>query len=208
MASRLQPERRGRGSGAPMIPAATAAHGTFLRMTPGEPSLEERLAVALPPLTDRGRRRAVDEGWHLELLDARDPDEREALIRLAHPDLDDAIEEGVEELRVNGVPMNPRLHLAIHEMVATQIIDGDPPEVFETARRLLALGRDPHVVLHMLASVASTQIWMALHERQEFQREDHLAALAALPESWDEQARPKPARSGDRSSASRRRRRR
>ena len=40
----------------------------------------------------------------------------------------------------------------IHEIVATQIMDDDPPEVFETASRLIALGRDPHEVLHMLGS--------------------------------------------------------
>ncbi|HEX8155829.1 MAG TPA: DUF1841 family protein [Solirubrobacteraceae bacterium] len=167
-----------------------------------------RLEFALPPLDDRARRRAIAEDWHLELLDPEDPDERALLIRLAHPDLDEAIEQGVDELLVDGMPMNPRLHLIIHEMVATQIIDDDPPEVFDTARRLLALGRDPHEVLHMLGSVASTEIWTAMHERREFKREDLLAALAALPEAWDEQARPAPARPARQPSRAARRRRR
>lgn len=179
-----------------------------LRVTPGESTLQARIAVALPPLDDRARRRAPDQDWHPEMLDANDPDERAMLIRLAHPDLDEAIEQGVAELRVAGVLMNPRLHLIVHEMVAAQIVDGDPPEAFETAQRLLALGRDPHEVLHMLGSVASTQIWTALHERDPFRREDHLKALAALPESWDEQARPSPPRPRSRSSGAQRRRRR
>jgi hypothetical protein len=165
-----------------------------LSVSPGDPSLQTRLEVALPPLDDRARRRAVAEDWHPELLDPEDPDERAVLIRLAHPDMDEAIEQGVEELRTGGTSINPRLHLVIHEMVATQIIDGDPQEVFDTARRLLALGRDPHEVLHMLGSVASTQIWTAMHDEHQFTREDQLAALAALPQSWDAQARRAPAR--------------
>jgi hypothetical protein len=176
--------------------APAAEHGARygLSVTPEDPSLETRLEVALPALDDRARRRAVAEDWHLELLDPADPDERAVLIRLAHPDLDEAIEQGVEELRMGGTSINPRLHLVIHEMVATQIIDGDPPEVLDTARRLLALGRDPHEVLHMLGFVASTQIWTAMHAGHQFTREDLLAALAALPESWDERARRAAAR--------------
>ena len=55
--------------------------------------------------------------------------------------------------------MHPRLHLMIHEVVATQIIDGEPPEMFKTADRLITVGRDPHDVLHMLRSIVSDQIW-------------------------------------------------
>lgn len=189
-----------------MIPATSAARYR-LRVTSPGPSLQARLAVALPPLDERARRRAIEQDWQPELLDAHDADDRAALIRLAHPDLDEAIAQNRAEPRVDGVPINPRLHLIVHEMVATQIIDDDPPEVFETAQRLLALGRDPHEVLHMLGSVASTQIWTALHEQQQFSREDHLAALAALPERWDAQARHEPARPPRRSSGAPRRRR-
>lgn len=201
---RVRPSRRDARC---RLPSGRAAR-YGLRVTSEEPSRAERLGAALPPLDDRARRRATAQGWHLEFLGADDPDERATLIQLAHPDLDEAIEQGVEELRVNGAPMSPRLHLTIHEIVATQIIDGDPPEVFETARRLLALGRDPHEVLHMLGSVVSTQIWTALHERHQLDREDHVAALVALPESWDEQIRSAPPRAGGRSSTARRRRRR
>src|SRR5665213_2055669 len=84
--------------------------------------------------------------------------------------------------------MNPRLHLMIHEIVATQIIDGDPPEMFETAERLIAAGRDRHAVLHMLGSTASEQIWSASHDRRLYDRTTHIAALAALPGSWDQMA--------------------
>jgi hypothetical protein len=153
-----------------------------------------RIAAAIPPLDAHARKRALAQDWHLSLLDASDPDERSVLIRLAHPTLDDAIERGEDELIVDGRVMNPRLHLMIHEIVATQIIDGDPPEMFETAERLTAGGRDRHDVLHMLGSTVSEQIWSATNDQRPYDRAAHVAALAALPGSWDEMARPAPDR--------------
>jgi hypothetical protein len=157
---------------------------------PREPDLKARIAVALPPLDARARERAAAQDWDPRQLDPEDPDERSVLIRLAHPDLDDAIEDGRDELIVGGAPMNPRLHLAIHEVVAAQIIDDDPPEAFATAQRLLELGRDPHEVLHMLGSAVTEQIWAATHEQRLYAREEHVRALAALPGSWDKQFPP------------------
>lgn len=74
----------------------------------------QRLRLALPPLGERARERAAEQDWELSLLDPADPDERAILIRLAHPDLDEAIEAGLDEVDVGGEPMNPRLHLTIH----------------------------------------------------------------------------------------------
>jgi len=152
--------------------------------------VEARVGAAIPPLEVHARKRALAEDWDVSLLDPTDPDERSVLIRLAHPTLDDAIERGDDELIVDGRVMNPRLHLIIHEVVATQIIDGDPPEMFETADRLIAAGRDRHDVLHMLGSTVSDQIWSAPHDERPYDRAAHIAALAALPGSWDQIARP------------------
>jgi len=154
------------------------------------PGADTRIAAAIPPLDAHARERAASQEWDVSLLDPTDPDERSVLIHLAHPTLDDAIDRGDDELIVDGRAMNPRLHLIIHEVVATQIIDGDPPEMFETAERLTAAGRDRHDVLHMLGSTVSEQIWSATHDRRPYDRAAHLAALAALPGSWDEMARP------------------
>src|SRR5687767_14157213 len=101
---------------------------------------EERVSLALPPLDDQARERAAEQDWELGFLDPEDPGQRAILIRLAHPDLDEAIEAGLEEVEVGGEPMNPRLHLAIHEVVATQVIDDDPPEAFATLQRLVNSG--------------------------------------------------------------------
>lgn len=142
----------------------------------------------MPPLDARARQRAEEQDWELSLLDPDDSDERTILIRLAHPDLDEAIRAGLEEVVVGGEPMNPRLHLALHEVVATQVIDDDPPEAFATLRRLVALGRDRHEALHMLGFAVSAQLWAATHQRRPFDREEHVRALDALPGSWDEVA--------------------
>jgi hypothetical protein len=168
----------------------------------------DRTTAALPPLDAPARRRAERQGWHLEFLDPADPDERSMLIRLAHPELDDATEQGRETVLVGGEPIQPRLHLAIHEVVATQIIDDDPPEAFQTIRRLLALGRDHHEALHMLGFCVSNQIWAALHDRRAYDREEHVSALAALPESFDRAFGPPAGHRAARGEAARRARRR
>jgi hypothetical protein len=38
--------------------------------------------------------------------------------------------------------MNPRLHRMIDQVVATQVVGGDPPEMFETAEPLIAARRN------------------------------------------------------------------
>jgi hypothetical protein len=161
------------------------------------------MRLALPPLDSAARRRASEQGWHLEYLSPEDPDDRSMLIRLAHPELDDAVNEGQETVIVGGEELNPSLHFTIHEIVATQIIDNNPPEAFATAQRLLATGRDHHEVLHMLAYVMSGQIWGALHEQREYDRAEHLDALNALPGSFDAALSRPPNRAARRAKARR-----
>jgi hypothetical protein len=167
----------------------------------------ERVGLALPPLDNRARERAVEQDWELGLLDPEDPDQRAILIRLAHPELDDAIEAGLEAVDVGGEPMNPRLHLAIHEVVATQVVDDDPPEAFATLQRLMGSGLDQHEALHMLGSAVAAQLWAATHERRPYDRAEHVRALAALPGSWDDQAADLRRASGRRRPRRQRRRR-
>ena len=101
---------------------------------------DRRLAFAIPPIAD------PDE--ETEWLDPADPDERALLIRAAHPELDTE----AETVFIDGREMNPRLHLTIHEIVATQLADGQPPEVWATAQRLRKLGYGRHEILHMLGA--------------------------------------------------------
>lgn len=156
--------------------------------------VDVRITVAMPALDARARERAAAQDWELELLDPRDADERSLLIRLAHPDFDEAIEEGRDEIVVGGEPINPRMHLIVHEVVATQIIDDDPPEAFATVQRLIGLGRDPHEVLHMLGGAVTAQIWGVLREERPQDPAEYVRALAALPGPWDRLAAGTPAR--------------
>ena len=70
-------------------------------------------------------------------------------------------------------------------VVATQLWDDSPPEVWGTAVRLRDAGYDRHEILHMLARPVSEQIWGALHEERPYDHDRHVAALQALPGTWE-----------------------
>jgi hypothetical protein len=114
-----------------------------------------------------------------------DPDMRSLVIQHEHPEFEDALEKGLDEVDIGGRPINPRLHLAMHEIVATQLWDDSPSEVWDTAVRLLDAGYDRHEILHMLSRPVSDQVWGALHDEQPYDRERHVAALGAFLGSWD-----------------------
>jgi hypothetical protein len=163
--------------------------------------------------SDRERRRAFGiptveqelDDIDTSLLDPADPDERALLIRAAHPELD----TDQETMVIGGSEINPRLHLTLHEIVATQLADDDPPEVWATAQRLRKLGYGRHEILHMLGAAMAGQIWDALHNRRAYDADEHRAALAALPDSWERQRpggpAPPAARAAHASEAKRRR---
>jgi uncharacterized protein DUF1841 len=138
---------------------------------------DRRLTFAIPPIAEPRE--------EIQRLDPTDADDRALLIAAAHPELDTEAEAAL----VDGNEINPRLHLTMHEIVATQIVDDDPPEVWMTAQRLRKLGYGRHEVLHMLGAAMTQQLWGALHDQRDYDLEAHRAALAALPESW-ERARP------------------
>ncbi|OLT23631.1 hypothetical protein BJF78_31935 [Pseudonocardia sp. CNS-139] len=95
-------------------------------------------------------------------LDAGDPDERALLIRGEHPEYHAALADPDPDAGsvVDGV--NPRLHLAVHEIVASQLWDDDPPEAWQAAQRLLAAGIDRHDVLHAIGEVVTRHLHGAL----------------------------------------------
>ena len=144
---------------------------------------------------DRGednRRRFVADpdaltalGLTLEQLS--DPDVHLVVIRREHPEFEEALQKDRSEIEGSDGPMNPRLHLTIHEIVATQLWDDSPPEVWDTVVRLLEAGYERHEILHMLARPVSDQIWAALHDERPYERERHVTALQALPGSWEQE---------------------
>jgi Domain of unknown function (DUF1841) len=133
------------------------------------------------------------DGIDLAFLNPNDENDRRVLILAEHPELHRAIAAGLAEIHVNGTTINPALHLAMHEIVANQLWADDPPEVWQTATRLLASGYERHEVLHMLASVVSDDVYQILHDQQAPDLDKTRAALAALPGSWERQRDELPA---------------
>ncbi|MEV6417836.1 DUF1841 family protein [Kribbella sp. NPDC051718] len=111
-------------------------------------------------------------------LDPGDPDERGILIKGEHPEYHDVLADPDFEGELDGV--NPRLHLIMHEMVANQLWDNDPPEAWHAARRLRDLGYDRHDILHALGDVSLTQLHASLTEQRPFDREQYCADLDQL----------------------------
>ncbi len=99
-----------------------------------------------------------------------------------HPESEEALIEGRDEIEIGGGPISPRLHLATHEIVASQLWDDSPPEVWKTAARLLDAGYERHEILHMLGQPVSDQIWAALHAERPYDR-DTTTPQAGPPES-------------------------
>jgi hypothetical protein len=103
----------------------------------------------------------------LELLSPDDEDERGFLIEAQHPELEDALRSD-EELIVDGEPFSPRLHVTLHQVVASQLLAGDPLETRQAVQRLADLGYDWHNVMHMIAAAASDDLRCMMSERQPF----------------------------------------
>lgn len=164
-------------------------------------------------------RTGVFDGLDLVHLDRNDLDERRVLILAEHPDLLDAVKADEEVVGPDGEPMNPSLHISMHELVVNQIWDADPPETWETAQRLTALGYERHEVLHMLSRVVAGEVWQTLHGQRPFDLDRFRAGLAALPDSWEDErtqaaagpsapSAPPPMNRAQRRAAARQRRRR
>ena len=77
-------------------------------------------------------------------LDPGDSDERRLLIEGEHPEYHAALLDPGFDGEVDGV--NPRLHIGIHEVVANQLWDGDPPEAWHAAKRHADCPRHPPIL--------------------------------------------------------------
>jgi hypothetical protein len=123
------------------------------------------------------------QGLSLELLNPADEDERMLLIEALHPELEDALRRD-EEMVIDGEALNPRLHITLHQVVASQLLADDPPETWPTVRRLAGLGYDWHNVMHMIAAVITDDIYKAMKEHLPFDPGDHARRLNDLPGDW------------------------
>jgi hypothetical protein len=96
-------------------------------------------------------------------LDPADEDQRELLILAEHPEYRAVLADLMSDELIEGV--NPRLHIALHQVIANQLWDDTPPEVWRAARRLLARGHDRHAILHALAYEMGHEIHTALTDQ-------------------------------------------
>ena len=111
-------------------------------------------------------------------LDPGDPDERRLLIEGEHPEYHAVLEDPGFDGEIDGV--NPRLHIAIHEVVANQLWEDDPAEAWRAAKRLHDAGVDRHDILHQLGSVVAAHLHGALTNRQAVDHAAYRQALDAL----------------------------
>jgi Domain of unknown function (DUF1841) len=111
-------------------------------------------------------------------LDPGDPDERRLLIEGEHPEYHAALADPAFDGEIDGV--NPRLHIAIHEVVANQLWEDDPAEAWHAAKRLRDAGVGRHDILHQLGSVVTDQLHGALTNRQAVDVAAYRQALDAL----------------------------
>ncbi|HWL36389.1 MAG TPA: DUF1841 family protein [Frankiaceae bacterium] len=93
-------------------------------------------------------------------LDPGDPDERRLLVMGEHPEYQAALDDAGFDGDVDGV--DPLLHVTLHEILASQLWDDDPPEVWQAAQRLLETGAERHDVLHALADVLARHLYAAM----------------------------------------------
>jgi Domain of unknown function (DUF1841) len=143
-----------------------------------EPIPGDRRSWAVP--AGHGTYRGLD----LKLLNPDDEDERGFLLEAQHPGMARALERHEEIITASGEPMNPRLHVMLHGVVANQLLTDDPPETWQTVQRLAGLGYDWHNVMHMIMELVNEDIYRTMAEKRPFDRADYIRRLNALPGDW------------------------
>jgi Domain of unknown function (DUF1841) len=62
--------------------------------------------------------------------------------------------------------MNPRLHVTLHQVIANQLLADDPPETWQTVRRLARLGYDWHNVMYLVMGPVTEAVYETLAEKR------------------------------------------
>ena len=117
------------------------------------------------------------------MLDPGDEDDRALLIEALHLEFAGAL-HGEEDVIVGGQTVNPRVHVAMHQVVANQLLADDPPETWQTVQRLAGLGYDWHNVMHLVMGPVTEAVYETLAEKRPFDRADYMWRLAELPGDW------------------------
>lgn len=136
-----------------------------------ERTLERRTFV----MPHRG---ATIDGEEFDRLDPADPDERSLLIEGEHPEFQKYLADPSWSGEIDG--MNPRFHLTMHEVIANQLWDDEPPEAWLAAKRLRGQGMERHDVLHELARVMVEHMRPTMVRGEPFDDDAYRRALAGL----------------------------
>ena len=156
-------------------------------------SPKSRRAAPGRPAVLGSTRYGTYQGLDLELLNPDDEDERGFLLEAQHLEMAGALERHEEITTASGEPMNPRLHVTLHGVVANQLPADDPPETWQAVQRLAGLGYDWHNVMHMIMELVSEDFYRVMAEKRQFDRADYLRQfdradylrrLNALPGDW------------------------
>jgi len=166
-------------------PAKAGRKGRARRPVHGMPRVEQSFAPAeylddLPPSASTAEiERTLDrrlftmpftgatiDGEDFDQLNPSDPDERALLIEGEHPELHEALADPDLDRQVVG--FSPRFHLTMHEVIANQLWDNDPPEVWQAAQRLRDQDVDRHDILHALSAVMVTHMHPVLANQKAF----------------------------------------
>lgn len=137
-----------------------------------------RLTFALPSIPGP---RMFDEG-----LDAWE-DGLHELVVLAHPEYDESLRTAHDPDPTEVDEVQPHLHVALHDIVASQLWQDNPPEVWIAARRLQLGDYDPHEIHHMLMNAVGEPIRRVMVDEQLFDLDLYIERLGALPGSWEAQ---------------------
>lgn len=100
------------------------------------------------------------------------------LIKGEHPELHQALADPDFDTEAAG--FSPRLHLTMHEVIANQLWDNDPPEVWQAARRLRDQGMERHDILHALLEVMVTHMHPGLVHKKPFDSDAYRGDLNDL----------------------------
>ena len=149
-----------------------------------EPGPGDRRSWAVPPA------HGIYQELDLQLLDPGDEDQRALLLEALHPDFAGAL-QGDDDVIIGGELVNPRLHVAMHQVVANQLLADDPPETWQAVQRLAGLGYDWHNIMHMIASLVTEDVYGVLQEHRKPDPAGYTRRLNQLPGDWPP---PKPAR--------------
>ena len=140
-----------------------------------EPIPGDRRSWAIPP------GHGTYQGLDLERLDLDDENERVFLLQAQHLEWEGALERHEEITTASGDTVNPTLHVALHGVVANQLLNDDPPETWQTVQRLARLGYDWHNVMHMIMGPVSSFLHQAMTAKQPFDRDVYRRQLNELP---------------------------